>query len=170
MNANHLDDSALQGLADGTLRGPEGLAGHAHCDSCAECGEALAVYASLSTRLSALRDPPVPADFTASVLAAIDVREAQLSARRQTWLAALPAAAVAMLAVIGWALSAGLGAHVDRLVSGVTVGRHVLAALVPVIEAARLPLGLSALAISAAILFLLVRTLRGSPDGAAVRS
>ena len=165
---HHLDDAALQSLADGTLRGPQGFAAHEHCDACAECAATLAAYAALSTQLSALRDPPVPEDFTACVLAAVDARAAQVAQRRHTWLAALPAAALALFAIAGWTLSAAPAARVDGLVEGVTVVRHVFGALVPVFDAARLPLGLAALFLTAAILFVLLRTLRTGP--APVRS
>ena len=165
----HLDDGALQSLADGTLRGPAGFEAHEHCDACAECAAALSGYATLATRLSALHDPEVPADFTATVLIAVDARELQLTQRRHTWLAALPAVALALFAVVGWMLSAAPAAHVDGLVEGVTVVRHVFGVLVPVFDAARLPLGLAAFALTAAILFVLLRTLR-SGQGAQVQS
>lgn len=167
---NHLDESVLQGLADGTLRGPDGMAAQAHCDGCPGCGDALAGWTALNAQLFALHDPAVPEDFTAQVLAAVDAREALLAQRRHTWLAALPAAALAIFAIVGWMLSAAPAAHVDRLVEGVTVVRHVAAALVPVFDAARLPLGLSALALTAAILFLLLRTLRGGQNATPVQS
>jgi hypothetical protein len=100
----------------------------------------------------------------------VDVRERQLAQRRHTWLAALPAAALALFAVVGWGLSAAPGAHVDGLVESVTVFRHVFAALVPVFDATRLPLGLAAFALTLAILFVLARTLRTGQPGAAVES
>ena len=88
---SHLTDAQIQSLADGTLRGPEGLAAREHCDGCAACGSELTVYSALAGRLSALRDPEPPGDFTATVLAAVQVREAQLVSRRHTLLAAVPA-------------------------------------------------------------------------------
>lgn len=166
----HLDDGALQSLADGTMRGPQGFAAHEHCDACAECAATFAAYSALATQLSALRDPAVPADFTASVLTAVTARELQLAQRRHTWFAALPAAALALFAIVGWMLSAAPAAHVDVLVQGVTVGRHVFGALVPVFDAARLPLGVSAFALTAAILFLLLRTLRTGQGATPVQS
>ena len=80
---NHLTETQLQGLADGTLRGPEGLAAREHCETCAGCDAELSAYGALVRTLSALQDPPPPLDFTASVLAAVEVRETQLSQRRQ---------------------------------------------------------------------------------------
>jgi anti-sigma factor RsiW len=153
---NHLLDAQIQSLADGTLRGPEGLAAREHCDSCAECGSELSLYAALSGRLSALRDPAPPADFTATVLAAVQVREAQLITRRHTVLAAIPAFALALFAIVGWALNA----QVNRLIDSVSVARTVWVAVGPVFEAIRIPLGIGAFLFLAVVLTALSRTLR----------
>ena len=98
---SHLTDTQLQSLADGTLRGPEGLAAREHCDGCAGCGAELSIYSALNGRLATLRDPEPPSDFTATVLAAVQVREAQLVTRRHTLLAAIPAFALALFAIVG---------------------------------------------------------------------
>ena len=166
---SHLDDTQLQSVADGTLRGPEGLAAREHCDGCAECGAELVLYSALSNRLSALQDPLPPLDFTATVLAASSVRETQLMQRRHTLLAALPAAALALFAIVGWALSAGPAVHIDNLVEGATVLRHVFGVLGPVIEATRVPLALGAFLFLTLVLAALSRTLRpaGGPRAAA---
>ena len=152
----HLTDTQLQGLADGTVRGPEGMAAREHCEGCGECGAELALYAALAGKLSALRDPEPPADFTAAVLAAAEARETQLVQRRHTLLAALPAAAMAIVAIVGWALSA----QVDRLIEGVMWMRLVVGVLSPVVETVRVPLVLGALAFLAVVLAALSRTLR----------
>jgi anti-sigma factor RsiW len=166
----HLDDSRLQSLADGTLRGPEGFEAREHCFGCAECGAALRTYELLSTQLSALLDPPVPTDFTSEVMQAVSVREQHLAQRRHTLLAAVPAAALAVFAIVGWALSTAPAVHVDRLLESATLLRHLFAALAPVFEAARLPLGLGAFALSSVLFFLLMRTLRPAPTSAAIES
>ena len=70
---SHLTDTQLQSLADGTLRGPEGLGAREHCEGCAECGSELSIYTALNGQLSTLRDPLPPSDFTATVLAAVRV-------------------------------------------------------------------------------------------------
>jgi len=167
--ALHLDDHELQSLADGTFRGPEGLAARGHCDACAECAAGLSAYASLTSHLSALVDPALPDDFTSGVLRAVDARELLLAQRRHTWLAAIPAAALALFAVVGWSLSAASDYRVDQLVSAFALGRHLVAALGSVLDAARLPLGLGALAFTVAIFTLLTRTIRAgqSPDSIA---
>jgi anti-sigma factor RsiW len=161
--ASHLDDAALQGLADGTLRGPEGFAAHEHCDACEACARALAGYATLVSSLSALRDPPLPADFTALVLEAASDREALLATRRQHILAAVPAAAVALLALLGWAVSAGPAQRVSDVLASVAFLGQVWSVAVPVAGAAGLPLAAGAFAFFAAILTVLVRTLRAEP-------
>ncbi len=158
--STHLTEAQLQGLADGTLRGPEGMAAREHCDACAECGAELSIYAGLMHGLSALQDPPPPADFTGQVIAAIEVREDSHHQRRHTLLAAVPAAALALFAIVGWALSTAPAAHVDALIDGVTVLRHAMGALGPVFNAARLPLGVGAFVLFAAVLTALSRTLR----------
>jgi anti-sigma factor RsiW len=153
---SHLLDAQIQSLADGTLRGPEGLAAREHCDSCAECGGELTLYSALSGRLSALRDPEPPADFTAAVLAAVQVREAQRVTRRHTVLAAIPAFALALFAIVGWALNA----QVNRLIDSVSVARTIWMAVGPVFEAVRIPLGIGAFLFLAVVLTALSRTLR----------
>lgn len=157
----HLTEDQIQGMADGTLRGPEGMAAREHADACEECGAELAMYGALVQRLSTLRDPLLPADFTAGVLEAVAHREHQLSQLRHTVLAAIPAGMVGLLAILGWALSAAPTVHVDRFLEVWTVGRHVVSAAAPVLEAARLPIGLGAFAFAAAVLLVLLRALRG---------
>jgi len=156
---NHLTDIQLQGLADGTLRGPEGLAAREHCDACAACGGELASLSALVARLSALEDPPAPPDFTASVLARVEAREAQLATRRHTLLAAIPALALALVAVVGF----GLSLHLDKLLDGVAALRTVLGVLGPVFAATRLPLGVGSFLFLAVVLAALSRTLRPAP-------
>jgi anti-sigma factor RsiW len=163
---SHLTDNQLQSLADGTLRGPEGLAAREHCDACAECGAELSVYSALTTRLSSLKDPQPPADFTATVLAAVEVREAQLVTRRHTLLAAIPAFALALFAIVGWALNA----QVNHLLESVSVVRTVWVAVGPVFEAVRLPLGIGAFVFFAVVLTALSRTLKPAYARIAARS
>jgi anti-sigma factor RsiW len=156
----HLTEDQIQGLADGTLRGPDGLAAREHAESCEECGAELAMYGALVQRLATLHDPVLPPDFTSDVLEAVEHREHALQQRRHTVLAAIPAGLVGIFAILGWALSAAPSAHVNTLLEAWTVARHVISAALPVLEAARLPLGVGAFLFSAAILLVLVRTLR----------
>jgi anti-sigma factor RsiW len=161
----HLSEEQIQGLADGTLRGPEGFAAREHCDACPACASELAAFSALVANLDTLVDPPVPADFTATVLQAVSVREAALVQRRHTWYAAVPALAVACFAMVGWALSAAPTVHVDRLIGTWTAMRHVTAAASPVLMTLRLPLGIGAFVFAVAILFLLARTIRSNVSG-----
>jgi anti-sigma factor RsiW len=154
---NHLLDAQLQGLADGTLRGPEGMSAREHCDSCASCGSELALYSALSGQLSALHDPPPPLDFTASVLSAVAVREAQLTSRRHTLLAAIPAAALAVVAIVGWGLSTST---VHQLIESFAIARTVVGVLGPVFAATRVYLGVGAFLFLALVLTALSRTLK----------
>lgn len=166
----HLSEEQIQGLADGTLRGPEGLAASDHVDVCAECAAELSMYAALVQRLMTLSDPAPPPDFTSDVLLAVEKREHVLLQRRHTLLAAIPAAAVGIFAILGWALSAAPSVHVDRFLEIWTVGRHVVSAVIPVLEAARLPIALGAFAFCAAVIFLLARALRVFPQPAPASS
>src|SRR5262245_66656394 len=93
----HLTEEQIQSLADGTLRGPEGMAAREHADSCEECGAELSIYAALVQRLATLQDPLLPPDFTAGVLEAVGHREHAFAQRRHTVLAAIPAALVGVL-------------------------------------------------------------------------
>src|SRR6266481_4012664 len=153
---SHLTDTQLQSLADGTLRGPEGLAAREHCEACAGCGASLTLYSALVGRLSALKDPEPPADFTATVLAAVEVREAQLVTRRHTLLAAIPAFALALFAIIGWALNAQVG----QLLESVSVLRTFWGAMGPVFTAIRVPLGIGAFLFFVLVITALSRTLK----------
>lgn len=156
----HLDDAALQALADGSLRGPEGMTAREHCESCALCEGERAAYAALDARLSGLAVPPLPADFTAGVLAAAAGREQHLVARRQHALAAIPAAALALLSILGWAFSAGPGQRVNEIVAGALAVREAADLAGPLVNALRLPLALGALVLCACVAAALVRALR----------
>ena len=153
---SHLTDAQIQSLADGTLRGPEGLAARDHCDGCAQCGSELTLYSALAGRLSALTDPEPPADFTATVLAAVQVRETQLVTRRHTLLASVPAFALAAFAIVGWTLNA----PINRLIDSLSVARTIWVAVGPVFAAVRVPLGIGAFLFLAVVLTALSRTLR----------
>ena len=158
--ALHLDDARLQALADGSLRGPEGLAAREHCDLCADCAAEVQGYAALNVSLADLRDPAPPADFTLQVLLLAEERERQLEARRHIRLAAIPAALVAVIAVVGWAMSARPGQRIDQLVQSVTVLREVYEMVGPLVYAARAPLALGAIGAVVVIGMLLRGALR----------
>jgi anti-sigma factor RsiW len=156
----HLSEEQIQGLADGTLRGPEGFAAREHADQCDDCTAELAMFSALTNRLNALADPPVPVDFTSSVLSAVEARERMLLAKRHTVLAAIPAGLVGVIAVVGWALSAAPSVHIDRFLEAWSVGRLVVSAATPVLQTLRIPIGLGAFAFAAAVIAVLTRALR----------
>ena len=153
---SHLDEARLQQLAEGTLRGPNGLAARAHCDACQECQAELDGYTALARALDGMQDPAPPEDFTLQVLLAVDSRESQLEARRHIKLAAIPAALVAVVAVVGWAFSAGPVQRLDELLRGVTILRGLFEVVSPVVSAARVPLAIAAF-LSAAVIGVLLR-------------
>jgi anti-sigma factor RsiW len=160
MSQVHLTDAQIQGLSDGTLRGPEGLAAREHCDGCTPCGAELSLYDAVNGKLATLVDPLPPPDFTASVLAAVSIRESQLASRRHTLLAAIPAAALAVIAIVGWGFSTAV--HVDKLLENVALARTLFNVVGPVFAATRVYLGVGAFLFLAAVLTALSRTLRAS--------
>jgi hypothetical protein len=97
-------------------------------------------------------------DFTAQVLSAVAVREAHLVSRRHTLLAAIPAAAVAIVAIVGWAFSAAL--HVDKILESFALARTIYGVMGPVFAATRVYLGFGAFFFLALVLTALSRTLK----------
>lgn len=163
LSPTHPPEAALQRVADGSLRGPEGLAVRAHCDACAECRAQLSTLTQLMQTLASLRDPPAPDDFLPGVMKAVEAREAQLAARRHVALAAIPAVAMGVFAALGWAVSAGLIPRLHELRSSLLLARTTFDVIGPVVEVIRLPLAAGALLSTLAILYALSRTLRAAP-------
>jgi len=161
----HLDDAQLQGLADGSLRGPEGAVAREHCGGCAECQEAFETYQLLIGRLDALVDPPAPQDFTPQLFELIAAHDEQLAARRHISLAAIPAVLVAAFAMVGWGWSAAPGRHLDALMRDFTLCQQLFSVAEPALNSARLPLAAGALAACLAVGVLLVRALRVPAGG-----
>lgn len=159
----HPAESALQAVADGSLRGPEGLAVRAHCECCQECRAEFVMLEQLIQSLSLLRDPPAPDDFVPGVLQAVALRETQLAARRHITLAAIPAVGLGLVAAFGWTFSEGLVNRLNDLRTSLLVARAAIEVLSPVIEVVRLPLAAGALLAACTILFALARTLREGP-------
>lgn len=160
ISIQHLTDDELQGVAEGTLRGPQRFEALEHCAACEQCGEDLALYTALCERLDGLEDPAVPEDFTVAVLQRADERAELIAQRRQMVLAAIPAAALALFAVIGWVVSMPVGNLVSTAVELVDVAGRVVDVVGPVISAARLQLFLASLAFTAFIAFALFRAVR----------
>jgi len=76
--------------------------------------------------------------------------------RRHTLLASIPAFALALFAIVGWALNT----QVNQLIDGVSVLRTTWGAMAPVFTAVRVPLGIGAFLFLALVLTALSRTLR----------
>ncbi len=152
-----LTDSAIQSIADGTLRGPELFLARQHIDECPRCTADLDFYSGLARDLDKLQAPPLPPGFTQMVIGAVELRERTRDERHRAILSALPAALIALGILFLWAMS-GSGARVRDLVIGATVAQRVAEASFSVLSAARLPLGIGALLSSVAVFALLVRS------------
>ena len=163
-----LTEGAIQGLADGSLRGPERMLADEHCASCPRCSTELAAYSALAQRLSALRDPPLPPGFTAAVLAAVEFREQVRDQRHRALLAALPAALIAIGLLLVWAF-AHPAQRLRDLVVGATVCQRVCEATLSVFQSARLPLGLAALVSLVGVSLAMARAM-GLPEPCVVTS
>lgn len=154
-----LTETAIQGLADGTLRGPERMLADDHLSCCPRCSAELAIYEGLIGKLNLLADPPLPAGFTAGVIAAVQLREQVRDEQHRSVLAALPAALIAIGLLLFWAFSQGPAQRIRDLVVGATLAQRVVEASLSVLEAVRVPLALSALVFLVAVLGLLSRAL-----------
>lgn len=161
----HPAEAALQGVADGSLRGPEGMAVRAHCDACVPCGAELATLEQLIETLALLRDPPAPDDFVPCVLEAVGVRELQLAGRRHIALATIPAFLLGVVALLGWTFSEGVVQRLNDLRDSLLVARTAFEVIGPVLEVTRLPIAGGALLAACAIVYALSRTLREGPPG-----
>ena len=138
-----------------------------HLAFCPRCSAELAIYEGLVERLNLLADPPLPAEFTAGVLAALQLHEQVRDDKHKAVLAALPAALLAIGILFFWAFGQGSSAsRIRDLLVGATVFRRVAEAALSVLQAVRVPLALSALVFLVAVLALLSRAL-GSPRGRA---
>jgi hypothetical protein len=148
---NHLPDEVLQQLADAQLAGEALAQAEGHLEGCPHCRGVLAEYREIFGGLEALPLPPPPPRFTAQVMARVDARERERSRQRRQAAAMLGGSALLALTCF---LLAGNGAWARQLTNlsttALQLGRlgHVVGgALLPVLEAWRLPL----LAIAAAV-------------------
>lgn len=138
----HLDDDRAQRLVDGLLPEGEAAEARAHAGACAACRLLVDSYRALCEALDGLEAPPVPADFTAEVMARIDERERVASRERRTAFGILGVAAGAALvlfAVAGQATWAPvLGRAGEALGSLVTSLRLASGVVAPIVRALRL--------------------------------
>ena len=155
-----LTEAGIQGLADGSLRGPERMMADEHLMTCPRCSAELAIYEGLVERLNLLADPPLPAGFTEGVLAAVQVHEQVRDDKHKAVLASLPAALLSIGILFFWAFGQGSSAsRIRDLIVGATLFRRVAEASLSVLQAVRVPLALSALVFLVAVLALLSRAL-----------
>lgn len=91
----HLTDAQAQRHLDGALYAAEAGEVVRHLEGCAECQLLVESYAALSAALDALPTPELPADFTASVLEAIETRERIAARERRFAVGILASVAVA---------------------------------------------------------------------------
>jgi len=156
----HLTDAQAQRLVDGALLDAEHDMVHAHEAGCLECQALVLSYRALSDALDELEVPELALDFTASVLAEIDVR-AKAAARERRAAAVISAAgAFALLVAVG--LSVGhwgdaVVRSLDLLGSAGTALRLALDVVAPVVSALRFHIALGCALIAAPFLLALSR-------------
>ena len=196
-DAVHLTEEQIQGLADGTLRGPEGLVARDHADECSECAAELEMYGALVHRLATLEAQshrryikshlPFDAlpvwDTVKYIHVGRDGRELDAGVLEHLVQPVDHPCALSdqRLAIPGQIPQPTdrlgrheAGAHIipraQQVSQRLQLGRHVFAAVVPVLEVARLPIALGAFVFCAVILFVLARTLRVVPQPAPASS
>lgn len=157
----HLTDAQAQRLMDGVLLDAEAAEVEAHAASCAACQALVESYRELGDALAALEIPELPADFTAGVLARIDVR-ARTVARERRFAAAVCAGVLVALAAAVVLAGAGTWAPAaSRLVSGLGAAGRALQlgadVVTPIVSALRLQLALLCAGVALPVLFLLSR-------------
>jgi anti-sigma factor RsiW len=165
-----LTETAIQGLADGTLRGPERMLADEHLMICPRCSAELAIYEGLVERLNRLADPPLPPEFTASVMAAVEHQEKVRDDKHRAVLAALPAALIAIAVLIFWAFGLNPTQRIRDVIVGATVAERVGEIALAVLQAVRVPLALGAMACLVAVLVAMSRAMTKLRMPAAVRS
>jgi len=159
--SGHLTDAQAQRLLERALdpRSDAGVAEHAA--SCAGCGALVESFRALEEALGDLRVPELPADFTAQVMARIDVVE-RAAARERRWAFGIAAAVILVAGVsLAGAGATGLGNAVstvsERLdLAGRTL-RVGLGVLPGLLSALRLQLLLATTALSLPIFYGLSR-------------
>lgn len=168
---NHLSDETLQLLADDCLEGQARSEAEAHCAACAQCEALRTEYRELCCDLEGLACPPPPARFTASVMAAVEAREAALARQRKVAFGTLAGSgALAFLCFVvagGGAWARQLSAITNRTLQLTHVLHVVLEAAQPVLLAWRLPLILAVSLICIPTLLALHRTVMPRPVEAA---
>jgi anti-sigma factor RsiW len=157
----HLTDAQAQRLVDGALLEAEASEVRAHAGACLECQGLVESYRILGAALDDLALPPLPADFTESVIARIDAEELAVRRERRDAFAifgGVLAALVAVAALAGagtWAPAASrLVAELGAAGRALRIGAEVLP---PVVAALRIHIALLCLVVVLPVLFALSR-------------
>lgn len=160
--SGHLTDAQAQRLLDGALADAEAPEVERHLDGCEACQALVESYQALGDALEeALSVPELPADFTAGVLARVDVRARATARERRFALAVCAAVAVALVAVAALAGAGTWAPLASRVVTdlgaagrALRIGADVVA---PIVSALRLQLALLCAVVALPVLFLLSR-------------
>lgn len=157
----HLTDAQAQRLMDGALLESEAAEVEAHAAACPDCQALVESYQALGDALEALELPELPADFTAGVLARIDVRERAVARERRFAAAVCAAVLVALAAAVVLAGAGTWAPLASRVVNGLgAVGQALRIGadvVTPIVAALRLQLALLCAIVALPVLFLLSR-------------
>jgi hypothetical protein len=163
----HLTDAQAQLLVDAALDPGEAAGLERHVAGCARCRVTLDAYRVLASALDDLEVPPLPADFTAGVLARIDSAERAASRERRhaiVILAAVFAASAAAFAVAGASAWAPLVSSAADALAGAARALEVGARFLPtLVSALRFQIILAAAALALPLLLALVRLIPAPP-------
>jgi len=157
----HLTEAQAQRLLEQSLDHSTDAGVTEHAAACAECGALVESFRALDDALDGLTVPELPADFTAQVMARIDVVE-RAAARERRWAFGIAAAVILVAGVsLAGAGATGLGNAVstvserlDLAARAIRVGAGVLPGL---LSALRLQLLLATTALSLPIFYGLSR-------------
>jgi anti-sigma factor RsiW len=157
----HLTDAQAQRLMDGVLLESEAAEVEAHAAACRGCQALIESYQALGDALEALEVPELPADFTAGVLARIDVRERAVARERRFAVGICAGVLVALLVAVVLAGAGTWAPLASRVVNGLGATGQTLRlgaeVLPPIVSALRLQLALLCAVVAFPVLFLLHR-------------
>lgn len=165
-----LTEVAIQGRADGTLRGPERMLADEHLMICPRCSVELAIYEGLVERLNELSVPPLPEEFTASVIAAVEHQEKVRYDKHRAVLASLPALLTAVGVLFFWAFGLNPAQRIRDVVLGIAQVERIGEIALAVLQAVRVPLALGALLSLGALLAVMSRAMTRLRAPIALRS
>ncbi|HTP52083.1 MAG TPA: anti-sigma factor [Anaeromyxobacteraceae bacterium] len=161
MTTRHLSEEEAQRLLEGALPGEERSGVSDHLASCAGCQALVSSFQALEDALSLLPAAEPPPDFTAGVLALIDLRERSARRERRVALGVLGAVAAALAATVALAGQAAWAPALSEasasLVQGVEAARISRQVLSPLLGALRAEIVLGCAALGLPLLLGLSR-------------